>query len=60
MLRKISGKSKSKAGGNLFLSASVDFSPGHCGEGDLSPVVRDRLRLGKRGGAITESEGLFI
>jgi hypothetical protein len=60
MLREISGESKNKAGGRGFLPASVDFSPGHWGEGDLSPVVRDRLRLGKRGGAITENEGLFI
>ena len=28
--------------------------------GDFSPAVRDRLRLGKGGGAITGNEGLFI
>jgi len=60
MLRGISGESKSKTDGNLFPSASMGFSPGHYGEGDFLPAVRDRLRLGKGGGAITGSEGLFI
>ena len=60
MLRGISGESKSKAGGNLFPSTSMDFCPGHCGEGDFSPAVRAMLRLGKGGGAMKENEGLFI
>ena len=60
MLREILGESKSKAGGDIFPSASMNFSPGHYGEGDFSPAVRDRLRLGKGGEAITENEGLFI
>jgi len=38
----------------------MDFYPGHCGERDFSPVVRDRLCLGKGGRAITENGGLFI
>jgi len=38
----------------------MNFSPGHYGEGDFLPAVRDRLRLGKGDGAITENEVLFI
>jgi len=61
MLRRISSRgNKSKAGGNIFPSTSISFSPGHCGERDFSPEVRDRLCLGKGGGAITENGGLFI
>ena len=60
MLKRISGERKNKAGGDLFPSASMNFSPGHWGWGDFSPAVRDRLCLGKGGEAITENEGLFI
>jgi len=60
MLRGISGESKSKTDGNLFPSAPMDFYPGHCGEKDFSPVVWDRLRLGKGDGTIAENEMLFI
>jgi len=37
MLRRISGESKSKAGRNIFLSASMGFPLYHCGERDFSP-----------------------
>jgi hypothetical protein len=38
----------------------MSSSTGYYGEGDFSPAVRDRVRHGKEGGAVTEDEGLFI